>query len=482
MNAARLTLLGSQHDALIDYLESHPKGHERGAIVLFRRLHVHVDGLVDSDRYLAHEIILFDDDWISSSSPTHIDFRLSPLREIFRKCEEEKLVFGFVHNHPAGLVEFSSQDDENEITLLRSLSNRNGADITFVAMLWANNSWSARVRSANMPKHAIPVRHILVTTSPLKIYGYKRSSDKHSEIHKRGAAAFGQPFVDKLQSLRVGVIGTGGTGSPFATLGARAGIGEILLIDDDELALSNLNRVRGLTKGDVGYKKADKLKEFIDNIGLSVGVGVCTSKIDSDPSALDAIATCDVIVGCTDDFVGREVINIALYIYAQLCIDIGLGGRVMDDKTGHPVLRYHFGRISTILPESGECLFCQGVIHDDWIQTQLAKRENPNITKEELKERYLEDGGEEAPGVGPFTGATADFALATLFDLIKPYRRYPPELRRDMMLVDFVNMEFRSHQEKSNNECPYCHQHNFLLLKESYRLNRPALGKRDEYN
>src|SRR5690606_27428974 len=111
--------------------------------------------------------------------------------------------------------------------------------------------------------------------------------------------------------------------------------------------------------------------------------------------------TCDVVFGCTDDFVGREVMNIALYLYAQIYIDLGLGGRVINDQSGQPNLRYHFGRISTILPEHGQCLFCQGILSDSSIRAQLARRENPDITKSELKEKYLDDGGEVAPGVGP---------------------------------------------------------------------------------
>ena len=55
-----------------------------------------------------------------------------------------------------------------------------------------------------------------------------------------------------------------------------------------------------------------------------------------------------------------------------------------------PFLRYHYGRISTVLPEAGQCLLCQGAIKDVWIQAQLARRENPDITAAELKERYLE--------------------------------------------------------------------------------------------
>jgi len=482
MTAARITLLGSQHEALTSFLEKHPDGHEKAAVVLFRRLHIRVEGLPDSDRYIAQDIIPFEDAWVTSSSGSHIAFELAPLRELFRRCEEERLVFGFAHSHPVDPVEFSEIDEENERTLVKALRNRNGSDITFVAMLWADGKWVARTRSAQEPEIAIPVRHTLVLGERINLYGYKKSSEEHSEIQARQASAFGKPFVDMLQSLRVGVVGTGGTGSPFATLGARAGIGELILIDKDPLEDSNLNRVRGLMQSDVEQVKSVRLKRFIERIGISVKVAAIASDVDTDPAAVDGLASCDVIVGCTDDFAGRQLMNAALYAYAQPLIDIGLGGKVDDGTDGHPYLRYHYGRISTILPESGQCLFCQGVINDVWVQTQLARRENPDITAEEIKERYLEDGDTDAPGVGPFTSASADFALSTLFDLIKPFRRFSPEVRRDMFFLDFVNMEIRSHETVGNPDCPYCCANEFLLLNESYRLNRPFLGKRNEYN
>lgn len=481
MNNSRLTLLCSQHETLINYLEGHMEGHERAAIVLFRRIHTVVENLDDSDRYVAMEVILFDEEWINSSSPIHFDYKLAPLRELFRRCEEENLVFGFVHNHPKGRSSFSEKDNNNEITLLKALTNRNGQNVTFISMLWVDGTWEARVRAGVSPNIAVAVRHTLVTSQPIQIFGYQASGDDHSKVHTRAAAAFGQPFVDQLKSLRIGIVGAGGTGSPLATLGARAGIGELVLIDDDELDYSNLNRVRGLKRDDVGLKKSFKLKEFIDSIGLSIKVAALDTKIDLNPEAIDALASCDVVFGCTDDFIGRDVMNLALYVYSQILIDLGLGGRITEDNSGLPVLRYHFGRISTVMPEIGQCLYCQDVIRDIWIHTQLVRRDNPDITKEELKERYLEDGGEAAPGVGPFTSATADFALATLFDLIKPFRRYPKELRRDMFLVDFVKMELSSHQTVQNSDCPYCKQHDFLLMKEEYRLQRPILGKRNVY-
>ncbi|HKJ32897.1 MAG TPA: hypothetical protein VKA34_13765, partial [Balneolales bacterium] len=161
--------------------------------------------------------------------------------------------------------------------------------------------------------------------------------------------------------------------------------------------------------------------------------------------------------------------------------DIGLGGKIDEGADDQPFLRYHYGRISTIFPENGQCLFCQGVIKDIWIRTQQARRDNPDITYKELKDRYLQDGNTDAPGVGPFTNAIADFALATLFDLLKPFRNYPPEVRQDMFLVDFVKMKINSHDTNGVPDCQYCCKQEFLLLNEQYRLNRPFLERRDVY-
>jgi len=477
MNKPRITFLASQERELLGHFQSHPHGHEMAAVVLFRRLSHLTPGLAESDRYIAVRVIPFEKGWATNSSDAHISFDLKYLRDLFRQCEEESLVFCFVHNHPGGYPDFSHVDDDNERTLLRALTNRNGKDIHFVAMLWTNNSWKARIRYGHQPESVQLVRHILVHGRPLKLYEYEKTEFADEDISARHAAAFGQPFVDKLKSLRVGVVGAGGTGSPTALLLARAGVGELVVIDNDKLERSNLNRVRGAGLDDVGKNKAQILKDFIAHLKLPTNVAALESLIDQDPAAVDALASCDVIFGCTDDQIGREVLNTALYIYAQPYIDMGLGGQIAEDAEGHPYLRYHHGRISTILPESGECLFCQGVIKDVWIRHQYALRQNPNLAAEEARERYLVGGGEQAPGVGPFTSAIADYGVATLFDLVKPFRKLPGELRNDFFTVDFVKMEFQSRAERNDTACVYCQQKAYLVVQEKYRLNRPILGK-----
>jgi molybdopterin/thiamine biosynthesis adenylyltransferase len=447
--------------------------------VLFRRLHRAIDGLPPSDRYIAVEVHPFEEAWVTSSSSSHIVFELKHLREFFRRCNEESLVFGFVHNHPTGFPDFSDVDEHNERTLLQALTNRNGLAIHFVALLWAKDSWKARVRDGQIPHHAEPCRHVLITSRPLKMFGRDSESIENEDMYTRQAAAFGTPFVKQLQSLRVGIVGAGGTGSPTVTLLARAGVGELIVVDSDKLEKSNLNRLRGASMVDVGKNKAHILQDFVRSLGLPSKIVGLEALIDKDASAVDALSTCDFIFGCTDDQIGREVLNTAVYVYVQPYIDVGLGGQVSTDSEGRPYLRYHHGRISTILPEEGECLFCQGVIRDDWIRHQYALRDNPDMAPAEARDRYLEGGGEQAPGVGPFTSAVADYGVATLFDLLRPFRKYPGELRWDAFSLDFIKMSHRSRQERNNSDCPYCRKKEYLLLEEKYRLNRPMLGKPD---
>lgn len=472
----RISLLSSHAEELLSFLVSHPHNHERAAIVLFRRLSQRVQGLSDSDRYLSIRVIPFDDEWIKSSSPEHIDFNMAPLRPFFQEVEEKDLVFGFVHNHPTGFETFSERDRDNEIRLVTAIKNRNGSESYLVSLLWTQNQWKARVLDGKESNRVIPVRHTCVVGQNFEIFGNQKLDKIGSEIFARQQAAFGKPFTAKLQSLRVAIVGAGGTGSPAAALLARAGVGELVIIDKDVFEKSNLNRLHGSKKSDDGKKKTKILTEFIKGIGLPVKVGYVSQNIDDNIEAVDTLASADIVFGCTDDFIGRDVLNVAVYYYYQVLIDIGLSGYIKENSYGEMRLHGHQARISTILPEKGSCLYCQRVITTDWINTQYERRSNPDITEEELKEKYLTGGAEEAPGVGPFTGMAANFGVATLFQLIQPYRHLPSHLLSDNIWVDFVNMEFKSQSPIDDKDCPYCGRRQFLGASEvEGRLGRPSL-------
>lgn len=132
MDAPRICLLGSQATELAAYLDSHPNGHERAAVVMFRRFRSKLAELPSSDRFVAVEITPFHEHWLTGSSAIHFEYSLRVLRPFFQRCEDEGLVFGLVHNHPHGYHDFSGQDDENERVLLQAIANRNGKDCHLV--------------------------------------------------------------------------------------------------------------------------------------------------------------------------------------------------------------------------------------------------------------------------------------------------------------------------------------------------------------
>ena len=444
MTTHRITLRGSHDRELQEWLSGHPEGHERGAIVLFRRLARIVHGQPASDRFLAVEIINMTGDWVLDSSATHLRINMRKLPEIYCRCEAADLVLGFVHNHPMNEhPNFSALDDTNEQNILKGLSGCKGERSFLVAMVLKNGMWHARIRKGIKPDEILPVRHIGVVGDKIRLHGIDVPLES-AEILKRQEAAFGKPFNAMLRSLRVAVVGVGGTGSPVATLLARAGVGELILIDGDVLDKTNMNRVRGYRIKDAGKSKAKTLAKFIKGLGLDVRVSAIDENLGESGEAVDALSSADIVFGCTDDSLGRDLMNQAMYYYAQAYIDVGLTGFVDLDKEGYPYLRDHQGRISCILPECGACLRCQRVVTDQKLRYEQAIKDNPELVKLDpatlKRDYYLVGGGEQAPGVGPFTSATADIGIATFMDLLRPYRDISTELRHDNIWIDFVHM------------------------------------------
>jgi hypothetical protein len=481
MNNCRITLLGSQDRILQDWLCSHPEGHERGAIVLFRRLARTVKDQPISDRFLAVDVIKMTDKWVIESSESQLQINMRKMTQVYFRCESEGLELGFAHGHPIKYPSFSLSDKDNEQNMVRGISGSNSKNSFFIAMLLCDGRWSARVRKGTAPEKILAVRHICVVSERIKVHGIT-TPEESTENLKRQEAAFGKPFNAMLQSLRVAVIGVGGTGSAIATLLARAGIGELILIDGDKLDETNMNRVRGYRSDDIGKNKAQSLAKYIESLGLEVSVSAIPSYLQESADAIDALSSADVVFGCTDDQLGRNIMNQAMYYYAQAYIDVGLTGRVDVDPEGTPYLREHRGRISCILPEFGACLRCQRVVTDGNLKYEQAIKDNPELAKIDPatleREYYLIGGGEQAPGVGPFTSATADIAVATLMNLVKPYRDIPDDLRQDNIWIDFVHVCTYSNEPVDDPDCIYCRTHFLLNRREGkYRLEMPRLGK-----
>lgn len=111
----------------------------------------------------------------------------------------------------------------------------------------------------------------------------------------------------KLRAASVALIGAGGIGSPAIQYLAAAGVGRLVLIDDDAVALSNLQRQTIFRTADIGRGKAEAAAEAARAIGGAVETVVHQVRLD--PSNVEAlIGTADVVLDGCDNFETRLVV------------------------------------------------------------------------------------------------------------------------------------------------------------------------------
>lgn len=84
----------------------------------------------------------------------------------------------------------------------------------------------------------------------------------------------GADAMNKLKDSHVAVFGIGGVGGHAADALVRSGIGEITIVDSDEVAESNINRQLIATTKTVGRKKVEVMKEHLLEINPEVVVHV----------------------------------------------------------------------------------------------------------------------------------------------------------------------------------------------------------------
>src|SRR5512136_3246304 len=79
-----------------------------------------------------------------------------------------------------------------------------------------------------------------------------------SKLHRfsRNELLIGPAGVERLQKATVAVFGLGGVGSYAAEALCRAGIGRIVIVDFDDICLTNVNRQLHAMDGTVGRAKA----------------------------------------------------------------------------------------------------------------------------------------------------------------------------------------------------------------------------------
>jgi len=165
----------------------------------------------------------------------------------------------------------------------------------------------------------------------------------------RQAALLGKWGSATLTSLRVAVVGAGGTGSHAALALAYLGVGDVLVLDDDHAETTNLNRLVTAGHADIGAPKNLVARRRMREIDprLRVTALPALSPVGAHPELHDV----DLIIGCVDHDGPRDRLNQIAVDTATPYIDLATG---IDTTTSPPTVG---GRAVLVIP-GGPCLHC----------------------------------------------------------------------------------------------------------------------------
>ena len=221
----------------------------------------------------------------------------------------------------------------------------------------------------------------------------------------------------RLVDASVAVFGLGGLGSPVALYLAAAGVGRLVLVDFDQVELSNLQRQIVHATADLGRLKVESARDHLLALNPEISVETVATVLEGD--ALDAvIGSVDLVLDCTDNFPTRFGINAACH-------------RLGKPLVSGAAIRFE-GQISVYFPGQGESP-CYRCLYDD----SPANAETCAQT------------GVVAPLLGIVGSVQALEALKVLANIGEP-------LRGRLLMLDGLRMEWHSMRFKRDPQCPVC--------------------------
>ena len=248
---------------------------------------------------------------------------------------------------------------------------------------------------------------------PLTPYQVSRYS-RHIIMPQVGSA--GQR---KLLDASVLVVGAGGLGSPICIYLALAGVGTVGIVDFDTVDVTNLQRQILHHNDDVGRPKVESARETLLAYNPDLNVALHEEPITS-ANAMGIMEGYDVIINGADNFPARYLVNDAAYLSGKPLVD---GSILMFD-----------GQATVFLPGQGcyRCLF----------PAPPPPGEVPSCA--------------EAGVLGMLPGMVGTIQATETAKLILGVGT---SLASRLLLIDALDMEFRTVKVRRNPDCPLCGDH-----------------------
>ncbi|SRR6266487_2076735 len=333
----------------------------------------------------------------------------------------------FVHTHPGMFhpPHFSSIDEKSNKRLFRNLSeilpNRPLGSLVFsqkgVYGVIFDEKKTRRISTFGVVGHTI---------SEVSGAGRKPVDDSFD----RQVRLIGKDGHARLREMRATIVGVGGTGSSVAVQLVRIGVGKLTLVDKDVIDATNLPRVYGSARKDIGKPKVEALKKHIRGFSKTKVEAVHADITKADVASI--LKESDVIFGCTDNLTSRAVLNDISVQYFIPLIDVGCRVQLKDDGS----IDQAICKVQVVTPDDG-CLWCTGTLDGKIIlQESLSEEDKRKLSDE----GYYQDVGKQ-PSVISLTTMAASIAVNKLLSLLGVFgndysSRTQIELQNGFMLDD----------------------------------------------
>jgi adenylyltransferase/sulfurtransferase len=236
---------------------------------------------------------------------------------------------------------------------------------------------------------------------------------RHIVLHDFGGA--GQA---RLKSATIALVGAGGIGSPAIQYLAGAGVGRLLLIDDDRVDASNLHRQTIYAGADAGTLKVEAAGAAVARLNPHVAVEVRSARLDAG-NAARLLAGADAVVDGSDGFATRLAVA-----------DAALALRV-------PLVSASVARFEGQLG-----------VYRGWEPSLPCYRCFVGSAPERAGGSCAEDGV-----IGPAAGVMGTLAALEAVRAVSPFGKDPAG---KLLLVDLLALRFRAISLPKDPGCPAC--------------------------
>ena len=221
---------------------------------------------------------------------------------------------------------------------------------------------------------------------------------------------------EKLLASTALIVGMGGLGSPVGMYLAAAGVGHLILVDFDNVELSNLQRQILHQTADIGRPKVESARDALQRLNPDIQITIINQQLEGS-ELQDWIAKAEVVLDGSDNFATRFAINDA-------CVATG------TPLVSGAAIRME-GQVSVFMNDgTGPCYRC---LYKDEGELDMSCSEN----------------GVLAPVVGIIGSIQATEAIKVLTSVGET-------LHGKLLLLDAQQMEWRSLKLKKDPACPVC--------------------------